>query len=79
MNVVIVRNVRTNDLYSSNGNDNVFTNLRTGASGNVTDEAAQKTFRINLEMTGIINEYPIVAELIKRLNLKMDGLVSSNT
>ena len=48
---------------------NEYTNLRTGVSGTVSDEAAQKTFSINLEATAIVNEFPLVGEMIKRLNL----------
>lgn len=67
----IVRNIKNWDLYQYNGDDN-FTNIRTGVGGNVTPDAAKENFRINVEATSIINEYPIVGELIKRLQLKMD-------
>lgn len=65
----IVRNVITNDLYEYIG-DNKFMNLRTKKSGRVTDEAAAKTFKINLEATKLLNEYPLIGEMISRLNLK---------
>lgn len=65
----VVRNIFSNDLYSYNGENN-FVNLRTLKSGSVTDEAAQKTFRINIEATEMINEYPMVEKMINVLNLK---------
>lgn len=67
----VVRNIKTSDLYFYLG-ENTFRNIRTGAEGKVTDEAAKKTFVINLEATEICNEYPLVEELIKSLNLKID-------
>lgn len=65
----IVRNKTTSDLYEYVG-ENVFRNLRTGQSGKVTDEAAQKTFVFNIEASNILNEYPLVFEMIEKLNLK---------
>ncbi len=50
----------------------------TGNEGEVTDEVAQKLFRINLAATQICNEFPNVQELIKRLNLKFDNLKTEN-
>lgn len=67
----IVRNIKTNDAYFYEG-ENKFTNIRTGVSGTVSDEAAQKTFKMNIEASQMVHEYPIVAELINRLKLKFD-------
>ena len=64
----VVRNYRSNDLYFYNG-ENSFTNIRTGKSGTVTDEAARKTFGINPEATILLNEYPMIAEMINKLQL----------
>lgn len=69
--MAIVRNIKTNVLYEYLG-DNKFQNLCTGVTGSVTDEAAQKTFVINMEATQMINDYPIVKDLISRLHLKID-------
>lgn len=68
----VVRNIRTNDLYFYEGG-NFFTNIRSGISGKVSDEAAKKTFSINLECTILFNEYPIITEMIKRLDLTFDN------
>lgn len=68
----VVRNVRSNDLYFYEG-ENKFTNIRTGNSGIVSDDAASKTFTINAEATIILNEYPNVIELIKRLGLIIEN------
>jgi hypothetical protein len=76
--MAIVRNIKTNDLYRYNG-ENSFTNIRTGVSGKVTDEAARTTFVINVDATIIMNEYPMVEKMIKALNLKSSHELLSNT
>lgn len=65
----VVRNIKSNDLYEFCGG-NTFKNLRTGATGEVSDEVARKSFVINVEATMILDEFPIVKELISKLNLK---------
>lgn len=68
----IVRNLQNNDLYEWDGER--FTNLRTGKSGVVDDETARKVFVFNVEASQIFNDFPIVKDLIKRLNLKIDKI-----
>lgn len=58
-------------MYRYLGND-VYRNIRTGVEGEVKPEVAEKIFRINLEVTEICNKYPMVEELIKSLNLKIE-------
>lgn len=70
--MAIVRHIKTDVLYRYLG-DNKFRNLITGAEGFVKDEVAQKIFRINLEATELINENPIIEEMIKSLGLKFDN------
>lgn len=70
----IVRNIFNNDLYEYVG-ENKFINLRTGKEGVVDDEKAREVFRINLEATQIIAEFPLVKELIKILKLRSDGVL----
>lgn len=65
----VVRNIKNDDLYFYEG-ENKFENIRTGLKGSVSDTAAQKTFLINVEATEILNEFPLVAEMISRLDLK---------
>lgn len=74
----VVRNIQNNDLYFYEG-ENKFRNVRTGKDGVVDDETARKIFKINVEATEIINEYPIVEEMIKVLNLKFDNNLKSET
>ncbi len=69
--MAIVRNIQNDDLYRYLG-ENKFVNLRTGNEGVVDDEKAREIFKINLDATGILNEYPEVENLIKALNLKYD-------
>jgi hypothetical protein len=68
----VVRNIQNNDAYFYLG-ENKFQNIRTGKEGEIDDETAQRVFKINVEASAIINEYPIVAELISKLNLKFDN------
>jgi hypothetical protein len=66
--IPICRNIQNNDFYSWDGEK--FTNLRTGVSGIIDDETARKVFLFNVEATQIFHEYPLVKELINKLNLK---------
>lgn len=68
--MAIVRNIQNNDLYRYHGN-NEYTNIRTGIKGVIDEESARKVFKINVESTLIFDEYPIVEELINKLNLKI--------
>lgn len=67
----IVRNTQNNDLYRYLGN-NEYKNLRTGNVGKIDPEMAKKLLKINLEATQLINEYPILENLIQSLNLKFE-------
>jgi hypothetical protein len=69
--MAIVRNIQNNQLYRYLG-DNKFRNIVTGKEGLVEDEKAREVFKINVEATGILNEYPLVEDLIEKLKLKID-------
>lgn len=69
--MAIVRNIQNNDLYIYLG-ENKYRNMRTGNEGVIDEELARKVFKINVEATAIWTDYPIVEELIKSLNLKID-------
>ncbi len=71
-NTAIVRNVQNDDLYQYLG-DNRFKNLRTLKEGKVTDEVAQKIFKINMDATIILSKYPNVYGLINKLGLKIEN------
>lgn len=73
----ICRNIQNNDLYRYLGG-NRFRNLRTGKEGDVSDELAQTTLKINLEATELINQNPLLEEMIKVLNLKFDNIKNKN-
>ncbi len=68
----VVRNIQNMELYFYEG-ENSFKNIRTEKTGIVDDETAKRIFKINVEATMIINEYPEVGNLIKTLNLKFDN------
>jgi len=67
----IVRNVKNNCLYEFVGGTK-FRNLITGIEGEVSEEKAKEVFKISLDASQLINEYPLVKDLISKLNLKMD-------
>lgn len=69
--MAIVRNIENNDLYRYLG-ENKFRNIRTGNEGVVSDEQARKILKINLELTELINEYPIIETMINQLQLKIE-------
>lgn len=75
--IPVCRNIQNGDLYFYHG-ENKFSNVRTGKEGTVDDEAARRIFRINVEATQMIDEYPMVAEMIKSLNLKFDKTKTEN-
>jgi hypothetical protein len=66
----IVRNIQNNDLYSWDGEK--FTNLRTLKSGVVDDETARRVFKMNVDATNMINDFPIVKDMIHIFNLKLE-------
>jgi len=65
----VCRNIQNQDAYEYLG-ENRFINLRTQKEGVVDDETARKIFKINLDATELIMQYPMIKELIYRLNLK---------
>lgn len=69
--IPIVRNIKNSNLYKYLG-ENKYENVRTGVSGEIPEETARESLRFNLEATTILNEYPEIQNLIKRLNLKFE-------
>jgi hypothetical protein len=67
----IVRNIQNNDAYKYLGG-NRYKNIRTQKEGEVSEETAQKIFKVNIELTAMVNENPLVEDLIEALNLKID-------
>jgi hypothetical protein len=51
---------------------NIFQNMQTLVTGEVDNEMAQKIFNVNLSLTWMINDFPNVALLIQKLNLKIE-------
>jgi hypothetical protein len=48
-----------------------FENIVTGNKGEVTEETANKVFFMEPELSQLCNDYPLVSELIKALDLKI--------
>ena len=69
--IAVVRNIQNNDPYLYYGCKR-YKNLRTGVEGEIPDETAQKVFKINLELTHFLAENPLLEDLIRCLNLKID-------
>lgn len=69
--MAIVRHIRSNMLYRYLG-ENKYRNLTTLQEGEVPEEKAREIFKINIEATSIINEYPEVENLINKLQLKFE-------
>jgi hypothetical protein len=69
--MAIVRHIRSNILYRYLG-ENKYRNLTTLQEGEVPEEKAREIFKINIEATSIINEYPEVENLINKLQLKFE-------
>lgn len=67
----VLRNIKTNDIYL-HISDNKFRNLRTGVEGEIPDQTLTNIFRLNMEATILINEYPLIENLINSLNLKIE-------
>lgn len=67
----VVRNIQNNQLYKYVGGK-TYINIMTGKSGEVDDGVAKRIFKINLPSTDILNKYPIVEELIKKLELVIE-------
>lgn len=68
----VVRNVQTNDFYTYLG-ENKFQNIRTKAEGEVPADKASTLFRINIDATKMLNEFPLVNDLVNKLNLTFDN------
>ena len=68
----VVRNIQTNDFYIYLG-ENKFQNIRTKAEGEVPTDKASTLFRINIDATKLFNEFPLVNDLVNKLNLTFDN------
>jgi hypothetical protein len=64
-------------VHKSNGSiyrynqDNNFTNIATGVSGNIDENKAKDVFKINLDLVEITSKFPMVEKLIETLKLKL--------
>ena len=69
--MAIVRKISNDVPYRYLGN-NRYRNLITGVEGEVSEDAANKVFKINLDATYFCENYPQVELLIKKLGLKIE-------
>ena len=67
----VLRNIQTNDVYR-HLQGNTFKNLRTGVSGDIPEDLANKILRIDYNASMMLNKYPHLEELIFTLKLKLD-------
>ena len=63
--------ISKDDLYRHLQGD-TYQNLRTKAIGVIDSELANRVLKINLDATGIINKYPMIATMIEKLSLKIE-------
>lgn len=70
--MAIVRNIQNNQLYQYLGG-NKYKNLITGVEGEVPDDMAKKIFKINLQATKIVHDFPVIQTLISELGLTIDN------
>lgn len=68
---VVVRNLQNSFPYLYLGNDR-WRNLATGREGVVPEDKASQVFKINLEVTQLVNEYPEIENLIHVLGLRIE-------
>ena len=71
--MTILRNIQNNQLYGHVGG-NKYVNLITGTEGEVSEELAKKIFKINLQATKIVHDFPEVQTLISKLGLTIDNI-----
>lgn len=69
--MAIVRKISNDVPYRFLGG-NKFRNLITGVEGEVSEDIANKVFKINLDATYFCENYPMVELLIKKLGLKIE-------
>ena len=69
--MAIVRNIQNNILYRYLG-ENKYCNLITLQEGEVPEEKSREIFKINIEATSILNEYPEIENMINQLQLKFE-------
>ncbi len=70
--MAIVRNIQNKCLYEYLGEDK-YINLVTGKSGVVPPEQAKELLKVNIDATILIKEYPMIKELINKLELRCNG------
>lgn len=62
---------KTGNVYQHDG-ELKFTNLTTGASGELSPEIAQKYFVVSIRLNVMANENPEIIELIQKLGLTVN-------
>lgn len=70
--VVVAKNGKIYQAKKLAKDANEFENLTSGGSGLLTDEQAKKLFTIPVQLNVLVNENPLVLDLIKRLNLSFE-------
>lgn len=66
----VLQNIQNNDAYLHLGED-MYRNLRTGKEGEIKPELATSIFNLNVPLTVMLAENPILETMIKKLNLRI--------
>lgn len=69
--MVVLRNIQNNQLYGHLGG-NKYINIMTGVEGEVSEDMAKKIFKINLQATKMLNDFPVIQTLISKIGLTID-------
>ena len=67
----VLINSKTQDLYR-HIKGNIFKNLRTGVTGEIPEELANKILVIDYKASMMFNKYPLLEELVFKLKLKIE-------
>ena len=67
----VLINSKTQDLYR-HIQGNIFKNLRTGVTGEIPEELANKILVIDYKSSMMFNKYPLLEELVFKLKLKIE-------
>lgn len=74
----ICRNLYNGHYYVYLGDDR-WRNTSTGVEGTVDPDKASQVFKINLEVTQLVNEYPEIELFIKVLGLRIEKNLEDNS
>lgn len=70
-NTALVVAKKSRDIYIYHG-DEKYENITTGNKGKIANEDANKVFSIPISLNKMVEKNPLIIDLIKSLNLKLE-------